>query len=273
MYGTPIAYPPMYPPGTVFAHPFMAPGIGFPTTDTESIKPKGVPRMSGEGGKASSGSEEENTSQRSRCATVTDDSSDTRDASSDAQESPKKRSFKDAFQEGEASQPAIAARSGRTSKLLVSAPGRTILPGPTTNLNIGMDIWNTPHSGSATLEARPATEIVPAIVGANTGVVDRRWVQSEREIKRERRKQSNRESARRSRLRKLQECDELARNVAELNGEKNALRKELDLLHKVCKDLEAENQHIAEQLKSLKSNSSYSSREHDHGGDKGHFPR
>ncbi|KAK8961957.1 hypothetical protein KSP40_PGU003489 [Platanthera guangdongensis] len=42
-----------------------------------------------------------------------------------------------------------------------------------------------------------------------------------------------------------QECDELARNVAELNGEKSALRKELDQLHKACKDLEAENQHIA----------------------------
>ncbi|KAK8961629.1 hypothetical protein KSP40_PGU003490 [Platanthera guangdongensis] len=105
---------------------------------------------------------------------------------------------------GEASQLTIAARSGRAPKLPVSAPGRTILPGPTTNLNIGMDIWNTPHYGSATLEARPVTEIVPPIAGANTGIVDRRWVQqSEREIKRERRKQSNRESARRSRLRKL----------------------------------------------------------------------
>lgn len=269
-YGTPISYPPMYPPGTVFAHPFMAPGMGFPSAEAGNIKSKGAPRISG-GGKTSSGSGEENTSQRSRCGSATDDSSDTRDESSDQQESPKKRSFKDAFQEGETSQHAIAARRGRAPKLPVSAPGRTMLPSPTTNLNIGMDIWNAPHSGSAALDISPMTEFAPPIAGANGTEVDRRWVQSEREMKRERRKQSNRESARRSRLRKMQECDDLAKNVAELNDENSALRMELEQLHKICKDLEAENQHILEELCSFPSNSSYSSTENSGGGRDGHF--
>ncbi|VAH30299.1 unnamed protein product [Triticum turgidum subsp. durum] len=69
----------------------------------------------------------------------------------------------------------------------------------------------------------------------------------EREIKRERRKQSNRESARRSRLRKQQECEELSRKVAELTTENNALRTELDQLKKACEDMEAQNAQLMSQ--------------------------
>ncbi|ONM52403.1 EM binding protein 1-like protein [Zea mays] len=70
------------------------------------------------------------------------------------------------------------------------------------------------------------------------------FLQDEREIKRERRKQSNRESARRSRLRKQQECEELARKVADLTTENSALRAELDNLKKACQDMEAENSRL-----------------------------
>ncbi|KAG5013623.1 hypothetical protein JHK86_025884 [Glycine max] len=68
------------------------------------------------------------------------------------------------------------------------APGA--VPGPTTNLNIGMDYWGTPGSSNIPGLGRK----VPSTAVA--GGMD------ERELKRQRRKQSNRESARRSRLRK-----------------------------------------------------------------------
>nr|CAB3497748.1 unnamed protein product [Digitaria exilis] len=66
----------------------------------------------------------------------------------------------------------------------------------------------------------------------------------ERELKRERRKQSNRESARRSRLRKQQECEELAQKVTDLTALNGALRSELDQLKKACEDMEAENSQL-----------------------------
>ncbi|CAK8562044.1 unnamed protein product [Lathyrus sativus] len=79
------------------------------------------------------------------------------------------------------------------------------VPGPTTNLNIGMDYWGTPTSST-----------IPAMHGKD-----------ERELKRQRRKQSNRESARRSRLRKQAECDELAQRADVLSEENASLRAEL----------------------------------------------
>ncbi|GAV72439.1 bZIP_1 domain-containing protein/MFMR domain-containing protein [Cephalotus follicularis] len=53
------------------------------------------------------------------------------------------------------------------------------------------------------------------------------WVQNERELKRERRKQSNRESARRSRLRKQAESEELSCKVEDLTAENMALKSEI----------------------------------------------
>ncbi|XP_020581563.1 G-box-binding factor 1-like isoform X2 [Phalaenopsis equestris] len=230
-YATPIAYSPMYAPGAVYAHPSMTPGMGYPNVEMGNIKSKGALLKFGEGGKTASGSGEEENSQRSSGGSASEGSSDSGNESAGQQENSKKRSIGDAFHEGEASNPAIATPRKRAPKLPVSAPGRTTLPGPTTNLNIGMDIWNPPHAGAAPLK-------------------------DDRELKRERRKQSNRESARRSRLRKQQECDELARKVAELKGENTSLRMELEQLHKVCRDLEAENQHIVEELSSIRGDSS-----------------
>ena len=54
--------------------------------------------------------------------------------------------------------------------------------------------------------------------------------QDERELKRQRRKQSNRESARRSRLRKQAECEELGSRVGGLTEENEKLRGEVKRL-------------------------------------------
>lgn len=178
------------------------------------------------------------------------------------QDAARKRSFGDAFAEGESSQPipaghnngttAESSYSGRqrtVSKLPVSAPGRTTLPCPATNLNIGMDVWSASAAGTVPKVGSNSVPAASTAVGANGVMTESRWMQQdERELKRERRKQSNRESARRSRLRKQQECEDLARKVSELNSENSALKLELEHLNKVCKDLEAENALITGEL-------------------------
>lgn len=67
-------------------------------------------------------------------------------------------------------------------------------------------------------------------------------------MKRERRKQSNRESARRSRLRKQQECEELAQKVTDLTAINCTLRSELGQLKKDCEDMEAENSQLMDEM-------------------------
>ncbi|XP_043687320.1 G-box-binding factor 3-like isoform X1 [Telopea speciosissima] len=75
------------------------------------------------------------------------------------------------------------------------------------------------------------------------------WVQDERELKRERRKQSNRESARRSRLRKQAETEELALKVETMSAENIALRSELNRLMENSEKLRLENAVLMEKLK------------------------
>lgn len=65
--------------------------------------------------------------------------------------------------------------------------------------------------------------------------------QDDKETKRQKRKQSNRESARRSRLRKQAECGELSTRVDMLVAENTSLKTELDRLAVECKKLLAEN--------------------------------
>ncbi|CAJ2631358.1 unnamed protein product [Trifolium pratense] len=75
------------------------------------------------------------------------------------------------------------------------------------------------------------------------------WMQNERELKRERRKQSNRESARRSRLRKQAEAEELARKVESLNAESASLKSEINRLAESSEKLRMENAALKEKFK------------------------
>ncbi|CAI9785963.1 unnamed protein product [Fraxinus pennsylvanica] len=74
-------------------------------------------------------------------------------------------------------------------------------------------------------------------------------VQNYREMKRERRKQSNRESARRSRLRKQAETEELAMRVNALTSENLTLESEVNKLKESSKKLKLENATLMEKLK------------------------
>ncbi|URE10236.1 Basic region leucine zipper [Musa troglodytarum] len=153
-----------------------------PTSKRTSKILEGSPGKSGNDGKGASGAAE-NASQSDD--SETEGSSDTlEDDDQPKEHSPnRKRSYGNTT-EGEGSHSfdtagnsGNAGRVRSAKKLPVSAPGRAALPGPPTNLNIGMDFWGASPAGS-----------VPT--------------KDEREVRRERRKQSNRESARRSRLRK-----------------------------------------------------------------------
>ncbi|XP_019052598.1 PREDICTED: G-box-binding factor 3 isoform X2 [Nelumbo nucifera] len=73
--------------------------------------------------------------------------------------------------------------------------------------------------------------------------------QDERELKRQRRKQSNRESARRSRLRKQAETDELVMKVESLTAENIALKSEISRLTQSSEKMRLENAALMEKLK------------------------
>ncbi|XP_020599314.1 common plant regulatory factor 1-like isoform X6 [Phalaenopsis equestris] len=73
--------------------------------------------------------------------------------------------------------------------------------------------------------------------------------QEDRELKQERRKQSNRESARRSRLRRQAETEELAIKVGTLIAENSTLRSEISRLTKSSDKLKLENSALMEKLR------------------------
>ncbi|KAH7656609.1 plant G-box-binding factor protein [Dioscorea alata] len=131
------------------------------------------------------------------------------------------------------------------------------ITGPTTTLNIGMDYMGGPVTPVPTIRGKATPAPPPANMHPSTNAGSRDvsqpdlWLQDERELKRERRKQSNRESARRSRLRKQAECEELAQRVVTIKEENDALRQELDRLREMCGKLSSENASLTEQIQEL----------------------
>eukprot|EP00252_Welwitschia_mirabilis_P025664 TRINITY_DN8127_c0_g1_i3.p1 TRINITY_DN8127_c0_g1~~TRINITY_DN8127_c0_g1_i3.p1 ORF type:complete len:399 (-),score=89.96 TRINITY_DN8127_c0_g1_i3:259-1455(-) len=147
----------------------------------------------------------------------------------------------------------VGARTASTNSnsaapmMPASLPVASGISGPVTNLNIGMDFWSgTPVTPTSTARAK-----LP-IASSSTAIVPQNMPADERELKRQRRKQSNRESARRSRLRKQAECEELQRQVGRLKEENEILRTELNHLREQCEQLSSENNSLTEQLHTLR---------------------
>ncbi|KAE8721474.1 G-box binding factor 3, putative isoform 2 [Hibiscus syriacus] len=96
--------------------------------------------------------------------------------------------------------------------------------------------------GDGKIEAKSnpvaAREVIATV---SPGMTTCTSLQNERELKRERRKQSNIESARRSRLRKQAETEELARKVESLTSENATLRSEINQLTEKSEKLRLEN--------------------------------
>ncbi|XP_054810615.1 bZIP transcription factor 16-like isoform X2 [Prosopis cineraria] len=150
----------------------------------------------------------------------------------------------------------------------ISAAGAPVaVPGPTTNLNIGMDYWGAPTSSAVpVLHGKvPSNAVAGGMVaaGSRDGVQSQHWLQDERELKRQRRKQSNRESARRSRLRKQAECDELAQRAEALKEENDSLRSEVSRIKSEYEQLLSENAALKERLGELPEKEDFRSGQND----------
>ncbi|KAL5989245.1 Common plant regulatory factor [Asimina triloba] len=121
---------------------------------------------------------------------------------------------------------------------------------PLSGMTAGMDLGGS-MAGKSKLSSTPVLPAMVAAMPAHDGVSSEHWMQllafelqkalDERELKREKRKQSNRESARRSRLRKQAETEELAAKVESLTQENVSLRSEMSRLTEKSEKLRKEN--------------------------------
>ncbi|CAN6226915.1 unnamed protein product [Urochloa humidicola] len=249
-YGTPTSPYVMYPPGTVYAHPSTAPGMHpfshYPMpanghAETPGAAPS-VPEMKGksEPGRISAPSANGITSH-------SDSGSESESEGSDANSQNDSHSKDNDGKEDGSSQNGISYSASQgmlnqTMPMIPIQPGAMVgVPGSTANLNIGMDYW-----------AAPGSAAVPATQGKATAGSARgdQWVpqHDERELKKQKRKQSNRESARRSRLRKQAECEELGQRAESLRSENSSLRAELERIRKEYEQLLLQNASLKEKL-------------------------
>ncbi|KAI3669609.1 hypothetical protein L6452_40893 [Arctium lappa] len=262
-YGTPVPYPALYPPAGVYGHPSMpmTASTAQLTTEMEAKAPNGKERVpnkkskgtsvnvnvigvrTGESGKAASSSGNDGATQSAESGN--DGSTDASDEDDQHEQSGGK---KGSFHQMLADANARNSISGSN----VPVPGNPVVSMPTTNLNMGMDLWN-PSAGTGSMKMQPnhsgvsQTVVPPPMLGRESMMADQ-WVQDERELKRQKRKQSNRESARRSRLRKQAECEELQARVEVLSNENHSLREELQKLSEECGKLTSENNSIKDEL-------------------------
>ncbi|XP_011627689.1 light-inducible protein CPRF3 isoform X2 [Amborella trichopoda] len=278
-YGTPLPYPPMYPPGGMYPHPPMTPGTVASAAESERRALEGKERgpmkrskgssgnlglvsgKSRDGGKATSGSANDGSQSGESGSEDSSNGSDENNSQIDMQAA-RKRSFDQMLVEGAQQNHGAQygesypnARGQPASNIPGSMTGKSGVTAPTTNLNIGMgmDLWNASPSGTVPMKPRPnapgtSSAMISSTMVGRDGVPSDLWIQDERELKRQRRKQSNRESARRSRLRKQAECEELASKVEQLNNENMTLKNDLQRLADECEKLTSENASLMDQL-------------------------
>ncbi|KAM3261452.1 hypothetical protein ACQJBY_052232 [Aegilops geniculata] len=245
-YGAPVPFPMYHHPAAAYyahAHASMAAAVPYMTGESASAAGKG--KRAGKTRRAPSGEINSSSGSGDAGSQGSSEKGDTGANQKGSSSSAKRRKSGAAKTEGEPSQaatvqnavtePPLEDKERSASKLLVLAPGRAALTSAAPNLNIAMD----------PLSASPSSLVQGEVNAAASSQSNASLSQmDERELKRERRKQSNRESARRSRLRKQQECEELAQKVSELTAANGTLRSELDQLKKDCKTMETENKQL-----------------------------
>lgn len=251
-YGTPVPYPAMYPPGGVYAHPnmTMAPSTVQANAEPDAKASGGKEKASGKKSKGSTGGKAGD-SKKAASSSGNDGATQSAESgsygSSDASDDNNNQEYS-ASKKGSFDQ--MHANGTKATNYQTSVPGNPAMSLPATNLNIGMDLWNPSSAGPGAIKMQSnPTGVSP--VGRD-GMMADQWIQQdERELKRQKRKQSNRESARRSRLRKQAECEELQHRVETLSSENRSLRDELQRLSEECVKLTSENDSIKEELTRL----------------------
>ncbi|XP_061363358.1 common plant regulatory factor 1-like isoform X2 [Gastrolobium bilobum] len=142
----------------------------------------------------------------------------------------------------------VSKETADSNKVMSVAPAsvtaKLIEPVVSSGMTTSLELRN-PSSVHSKPNPTGAPQPCPVVPAEN-------WLQNERELKRERRKQSNRESARRSRLRKQAETEELARKVESLNTENVSLKSEIGRLTESSEKLRVENSTLREKLKSAR---------------------
>ncbi|KAJ7952970.1 G-box-binding factor 1 [Quillaja saponaria] len=257
-YGTPVPYPAIYPAGGVYAHPSMAttPSAVHANTDLEGKGPNGKDRPPAKKSKGSSGNSGGKAAETGKAASgsgndgISQSAESGSEGSSDASDENTNQQDYGGSRKGSFNQMLADANAQNNSSGAVSVPGKPVISMPATNLNIGMDLWNASPAGSGAAKLRQNPSGASSGVAPSTMMNDQ-WVQDERELKRQKRKQSNRESARRSRLRKQAECEELQQRVEALGSENRTLKEELQRLSDECGKLTSENNSIKEELERL----------------------
>ncbi|XP_013629839.1 PREDICTED: transcription factor HBP-1a-like isoform X3 [Brassica oleracea var. oleracea] len=283
-YGAPPhPYVTMYPPGGMYAHPSMPPEGSYPYSPYAMHSPNGMTVASGNttGGTEgdskrsdvkeklpirrskrilnmmrgkNSGASANNGANSKSGESASDGSSEGSDANYQ-NDSGSRQDRKDAAsenggcangpQKGSVGTP-LPTVSQKVPIMPNTAPG---VPGPPTNLNIGMGYWGAPIPGMHGKVSTPVPGVFAQM--SRDGGHSQPWLQDERELKRQRRKQSNREAAHRSRLRKQAECDELAQYTEVLNAENASLRAEMNRLKSQREELTSENTSLKDLLLSF----------------------
>ncbi|XP_019446769.1 PREDICTED: G-box-binding factor 1 isoform X4 [Lupinus angustifolius] len=226
-YGTPVPYAAMYPPGSVYAHPRMAmtPNAVQHSTEFEVRGPDGKDRNSAKKLKGVSAKTGSKAGESGKTGSGSANDGISQSAESDSEDS------SNASDENTNQQESAATRKGSFNQMLVE----------------GAQSSKMRHNQSGA----PGAVAPSTIMGREVALGDQ-WMQpDERELKRQKRKQSNRESARRSRLRKQAECEELQKRVETLGGENQTLREELRSLSEECEKLTSENNSMKEELERL----------------------
>nr|AAO06116.1 bZIP transcription factor ZIP1 [Hordeum vulgare subsp. vulgare] len=264
-YGTPPYV--IYPPGGVYAHPSMRPGTTTtPATaggETNGKSSDGIEKSPIKRSKGSLGSlnmitgkncvEHGKTSGASANGTISQSGESGSESSSEGSEANSQNDLqhKESGQEQDGDvrssqngvSPSPSQAQLKQTSAIMQMPSSGPVPGPTTNLKIGMDYWANTASSSPALHGKVTPTAIPGDLAPTEP-----WMQDERELKRQKRKQSNRDSARRSRLRKQAECEELAQRAEVLKQENASLKDEVSRIRKEYDELLSKNSSLKDNI-------------------------
>ncbi|XP_074333735.1 bZIP transcription factor 16-like isoform X3 [Apium graveolens] len=243
-YGTPPHPYVMYPHGGIYAHPSMPPG-SYPFSPFAMPSPNGVaaeasgntPGSMEADGKVSEGKEKlpikRSKGSLGSLNMITGKTNEAGKPSGAATNGGYSKSGESAS-EG-SSEEGSDANSQNDSQIKSGSRQDSLEAGASHNGN-AHGLQNG-HYANSSMVNQPLS-IVPISTAGTPDFVPH---QDERELKRQKRKQSNRESARRSRLRKQAECDELAQRAEALKEENASLRADLSRFRSEYEKIVAQN--------------------------------